>query len=99
MYACSVTCFNYRRRKYCCICSHYRGKNVDGKVISLYKYPANAAICRIWLQRSRLVRKDFVYTANSQMCSQHSVNFNGPSKDHPLPSVFPNKVFKISVSA
>ncbi|XP_014782226.1 uncharacterized protein LOC106877737 [Octopus bimaculoides] len=85
-----------KTRKYCSICRHYRGKNVDGKVISLHRYPANVAIRRIWLQRSRLARKDFVYTANSQMCSQHFVNFNGPSKDHPLPSIFPNKVFKIS---
>uniref|UniRef100_A0A0L8FQ40 THAP-type domain-containing protein n=1 Tax=Octopus bimaculoides TaxID=37653 RepID=A0A0L8FQ40_OCTBM len=87
-----VTCFNFRRRLTYCT-------DQFGKVISLHRYPANVAIRRIWLQRSRLVRKDFVYTANSQMCSQHFVNFNGPSKDHPLPSVFPNKVFKISVTA
>uniref|UniRef100_A0A0L8HI11 THAP-type domain-containing protein n=1 Tax=Octopus bimaculoides TaxID=37653 RepID=A0A0L8HI11_OCTBM len=73
---------------YCCICSNYRGKNVDGKVISLHRYPANVAIRRIWLQRSRLVRKDFVYTANSQIYSQHFINSNGPSTDHPLPSIY-----------
>ncbi|KAL3862565.1 hypothetical protein ACJMK2_008524 [Sinanodonta woodiana] len=85
-----------KTRKYCCICSNFRGKEVDEKTISLHRFPARCKLRRVWLQRSRLVRKDFAYTANSQMCSDHFVNRSGPSKEHPVPSVFPNKVFQTS---
>lgn len=88
----------YRSRKYCCICSNYRGKTVEGQVVSLHRFPSDADKRRIWLQRARLVRKDFTYTKNSYVCSSHFVNGSGPSAAHPLPSIFPNKVFKTSVS-
>ena len=53
-------------RKYCCICSYYRGKIIDGQEVFLHMYifPANPVprhICN-WIQRSKLIRKDFVYT-------------------------------------
>ncbi|KAL3864688.1 hypothetical protein ACJMK2_006349 [Sinanodonta woodiana] len=86
-----------KTRKYCCICSNFRGKEVDEKTISLHRFPARCKLRRVWLQRSRLVRKDFAYTANSQMCSDHFVNISGPSKEHPVPSIFPNKVFQTSI--
>ncbi|XP_062609017.1 uncharacterized protein LOC134270785 [Saccostrea cucullata] len=86
----------YRSRKYCCICSNYRGKSVGGKVISLHRFPSDTNKKKIWLQRARLIRKDFNYSKNSYICSVHFVNNQGPSADHPLPSIFPNKTFKTS---
>lgn len=86
----------YRSRKYCCICSNYRGKTIEGQVVSLHRFPSDADKRRIWLQRARLIRKDFTYTKNSYVCSSHFVNGSGPSAAHPLPSIFPNKVFKTS---
>lgn len=92
------TVSGYRSRKYCCICSNYRGKTIEGQVVSLHRFPSDADKRRIWLQRARLIRKDFTYTKNSYVCSSHFVNGSGPSAAHPLPSIFPNKVFKTSVS-
>jgi hypothetical protein len=91
------TVSGYRSRKYCCICSNYRGKTVDGRVVSLHRFPSDKEKRKTWLQRARLVRKDFVYTKHSYVCSTHFVNGCGPSANHPLPSLFPNKVFKTSV--
>ena len=39
-----------------------------------------------------------MYTNNSYMCSQHFVGLAGPSKENPLPSIFPQKTFKTSVN-
>jgi hypothetical protein len=83
---------------FCCICSNYRGNVQDDIRISLHRFPANKTLKRVWLQRARLVRKNLLCTDNSFMCSVHFVGMRGPTKEHTLPSVFPNKVFKTSVS-
>ena len=46
------------------------------------------------------MRKDFKFTSNdsTRLCSDHFVGKSGPTPEHPLPSVFPNKTFKTSVS-
>lgn len=63
---------------------------------AVLQFPANKTVRRVWLQRSELTRKDFVFTDNSQMCSQHFIDFHRPTKQHPFPSIFPNKIFKTS---
>lgn len=45
----------------------------------------------------QLKMKEFVFTENSQKCFQHYIDFQGPTKQHPFPSKFPKKIFKISV--
>lgn len=85
--------FGCRSRKYCCIRSNYRGKTVNGWVISLHRFPIYEERRREWPQCARLIRKNFTYTKNSYLCSLHFVNGDGPAAEHPLPSIFTNKVF------
>ena len=73
---------------------------VDIRVISLHRCPSDRGIRKVWLQRAKLVRMEFirVYTKHSYVCSAHFVSGSGPSKpNHLLPSVFPNKVFKTNL--
>lgn len=45
------------------------GENVEGNIIALERFQANKAVRHVWQQRSKLLRKNFVFTNNSQMFS------------------------------
>ncbi|XP_045202653.2 uncharacterized protein LOC123556117 [Mercenaria mercenaria] len=79
-------------RKYCCICKGiYRGKVVDGKTISLHRFPQNKRLKRVWIQRCKTVMRTFKWNENKLLCSEHFVESRGPTFLHTLPSIFPTQ--------
>ena len=85
-------------KKYCSMCSNFRGKMVEGKVVSLHRFPANDRIRKVWIQRCKLSMKTFRYTENSKLCYEHFEERCGPTMMNPLPTVFGKKRYKTSVS-
>ncbi|XP_069109394.1 uncharacterized protein [Argopecten irradians] len=83
-------------KKYCCICSNYRGKIVEKKSVTLHRFPTNDRVRRVWIQRCRLIRSDYKESKYNLLCSVHFVGSCGPSVAHTIPSIFPNKTFKTS---
>ncbi|XP_069129553.1 uncharacterized protein [Argopecten irradians] len=83
-------------KKYCCICSNYRGKIVEEKSVTLHRFPTNDRVRRVWIQRCRLIRSDYKESKYNLLCSVHFVGSCGPSVAHTIPSIFPNKTFKTS---
>ena len=90
--------------KYCCVCKGvYRGKVIDAKTVSLYRFPQSNRVKRVWIQRCRTVMKAFQWNVNKLLCSEHFLDRMGPSMFHTLPSRFPTasgieKIFPSSVS-
>ncbi|XP_053373986.1 uncharacterized protein LOC123548052 [Mercenaria mercenaria] len=81
-----------KQRKYCCICKgEYRGQFVDGRVVSLHRFPQNKRLKRVWIQRCRTVMRTFVWNEHRRLCSTHFVGYRGPSLEHTLPSLFPTE--------
>ena len=87
-------------QRYCCICSNHSNKWIGEKKISLHRFPSDQTIRKVWMQRCRLVRADFKFRSydSTRLCSDHFVGKSGPTSKHTLPSLFPTKTFKISVS-
>lgn len=78
--------------KYCCICKGiYRGKVVDGRTISLHRFPQNKALKRVWITRCKTVMPTFKWTEHKRLCSEHFVGFNGPDASQTLPTLFPTE--------
>ncbi|XP_062611091.1 uncharacterized protein LOC134272931 [Saccostrea cucullata] len=46
----------------------------------------------IW--KNRVSRKNWKPTSCSRLCSEHFISLSGPTKEHPLPSIFHHKTFK-----
>ncbi|XP_046556080.1 uncharacterized protein LOC124265345 [Haliotis rubra] len=86
------------KQRYCCICSNHCKKFANGRKITMHRFPADIRLRRVWIQRCKLVRSNFKYTRNdsTRLCSEHFYGGEGPSKLHPLPTVFPKKTFKLS---
>ncbi|XP_069113086.1 uncharacterized protein [Argopecten irradians] len=83
---------------YCCVtgCSNYSGKVVNGKKVSLHRFPADSKVSRVWEQRVKCFRKNFVLKNTTRLCSEHFEGTDGPSAECPIPSIFPQKTFKTS---
>ena len=82
---------------YCCVCTNYRGKCVDGKIISLHRFPPIEKLRRIWIQRVKLgMVQGFQITSNSRLCSQHFLGGNGPTDSANIPSIFEHRTYSIS---
>ncbi|XP_052791238.1 uncharacterized protein LOC128225206 [Mya arenaria] len=78
--------------KYCCICKGiYRGKVIDGRKVSLHRFPQNKRLKRVWVQRCKTVMRSFQWNEHRRLCSEHFVGFRGPSFQHTLPSMFPTE--------
>ena len=59
---------------YCCVCHMHRGKIVDGRKVSLHRFPADKKVAKVWMTRVKLAMVTaFVLTANSRLCSEHFV--------------------------
>lgn len=79
---------------YCCAtnCHNYSGKSVNNRKVTLHRFPVNKRHKGIW--KNRISRKNWKPTSCSRLCSEHFVSLSGPTKEHPLPSIFHHKVFK-----
>ncbi|KAL5020229.1 hypothetical protein ScPMuIL_003121 [Solemya velum] len=89
-------------QRYCCICKNYSGKIVDGKKISMHRFPADVRARKVWMQRCKDARPNFLFVNYDQtrLCSCHFVGKSGPQKN-PLPCIFPGpdgeeKIYKLS---
>ncbi len=81
--------------KYYCICKEvYRGKILNGRTVSLHRFPQNKRPMCVWNQRCRTVMSTLKLTENKLLCSEHFVDFCGPTIDHTLPSTFQLKMGK-----
>ena len=79
-------------RKYCCICkSVFRGKIIDGRIISLHRFPLNKRLKRVWIQRCKTVMRTFKWTEHKRLCSEHFVDLGGPTLKYTIPSLFPTE--------
>ena len=92
-------------QRYCCVCKNHGQKIVDGRKVSMHRFPANKQARKLWIQRCKNARPNFVFINSDQtrLCSDHFIGKIGPTKDHKLPSIFPQqkggeKLYKISVS-
>ncbi|CAC5395730.1 THAP4 [Mytilus coruscus] len=79
---------------YCCAtnCHNYNGKSVNGKTVTLHRFPVHRRHISIW--QCRVSRKQWKTTSFSRLCSEHFITKRGPTKDHPLLSIFDHKIFK-----
>ncbi|CAC5410779.1 unnamed protein product [Mytilus coruscus] len=79
---------------YCCAtnCHNYSGKSVNGNTVTLHRFPVHRRHKSIW--QCRVSRKQWKPTSCSRLCSEHFITKRGPTKDHPLPSIFDHKIFK-----
>jgi hypothetical protein len=81
----------------CCACKNSGGMIIDGRRISLHRFPADETVSQVWKSRIKLVMKRFVYTSHSRLCSAHFVGGGGPKKPYvTVPSIFGNCKFKTS---
>ena len=81
-----------KKRNFCAVCSNYRGRIVDDRVITLHRFPADQELNRIWVKRFDMGR--------ILDCSAHFVN-GEMTKDNSVPSIFKltsgkKKVFALS---
>ncbi|XP_045185048.2 uncharacterized protein LOC123543052 [Mercenaria mercenaria] len=76
-----------KKRHYCCVCSNFRGKVVDGRTIVLHRFPADINLRRTWIKRVKTVMKKFTFNNNARLCSAHFVD-GQMSEKHNVPSVF-----------
>jgi hypothetical protein len=77
-----------KKRYYCCICSNFGGKRVNGQKNSLHRIPSDEKLPNVWIKRLRLVSPAFkVNFKNDRLCSSHFVN-GIYTKENPVPSVF-----------
>ena len=85
---------------YCCAqdCSNFSGKKVKDRKISLHRFPASLYHRRIWIRRVQNHRQNFKWSESklktARLCSDHFVGNKGPTKEIPIPSVFPQKIYK-----
>ncbi|XP_052239626.1 uncharacterized protein LOC127850537 isoform X2 [Dreissena polymorpha] len=89
-----------KKRNYCCICSNFRGKLVDGKQVRLHRFPADEKVRKLWIKRLKTVSTGFVLKIkNDRLCSAHFVDGVYNSKNQ-IPSIFmvnnKQKIFKTS---
>ncbi|XP_062567145.1 uncharacterized protein LOC134229407 [Saccostrea cucullata] len=79
---------------YCCAtnCHNYSGKNIKDRKVTLHRFPVNKKHKMIW--KNRVSRKNWKPTSCSRLCSEHFISLSGPTKEHPLPSIFHHKTFK-----
>ncbi|KAL5021253.1 hypothetical protein ScPMuIL_000408 [Solemya velum] len=91
-------------QRYCCICKNYSGKIVDGKKISMHRFPADVRARKVWIQQCKNARPNFLFVNydKTRLCSRHFVGKSGPQKENPLPCIFPRpdgeeKIYKLSV--
>ncbi|KAH3895396.1 hypothetical protein DPMN_019560 [Dreissena polymorpha] len=89
-----------KKRNYCCICSNFRGKLVDGKQVRLHRFPADEKVRKLWIKRPKTVSTGFVLKIkNDRLCSAHFVDGIYNSKNQ-IPSIFmvnnKQKIFKTS---
>ncbi|XP_056000001.1 uncharacterized protein LOC130048037 [Ostrea edulis] len=85
-------------QRYCCICSNHANKYVDGKKITMHRFPSNDKVRKVWIKRCHMIRSDFNFKNYDQtrLCSEHFVGKCGPTKEHPIPTLFPTRIFKLS---
>ena len=93
-------------QRYCCVCKNFSGKIVDGIRVSMHRFLAEVKVRKIWIQRCKNTRQNFVFANSDQtrLCSFHYVDKNGPTKENPLPVAFPKaggseKIHVLSVSS
>ena len=79
------------KRHYCTVCSHYRGKNVNGRIVSLHRFPTNDIVKKAWIRRIKLVKKAFKHNDSQRLCSEHFVG--GQFEKNIVPSVFGERRF------
>ena len=79
------------KQRYCCICSNHGQKSVNGRNVSMHRFPSDMQRRRVWIQRCKHARLDFSFKNYDQtrICSEHFVGGRGPTPTHNLPSVFP----------
>ena len=76
------------KRHYCCICSNYRGKDVNGQPITLHRFPADDALRRSWINRLKSVSTNFSFNLkNDRLCSSHFIG-GAYNKENPVLSIF-----------
>ena len=92
-------------QRYCCVCKNHGQKYIGDKKVSMHRFPANKRVRRVWIQRCRNARPNFVFKNYDQtrLCSVHFNDGNGPKPNHNLPTIFPTKsgeqkIYQISVS-
>ena len=92
-------------QRYCCVCKNHGQKYIGDKKVSMHRFPANKRVRRVWIQRCRNARPNFVFKnyVQTRLCSVHFNDGNGPKPNHNLPTIFPTKsgeqkIYQISVS-
>ena len=73
-------------------CHNYSGKCANDRKISLHRFPVNKRLSMLW--KNRISRKNWKPTSCSRLCSEHFITKVGPTKEHPIPSIFDHKIFK-----
>jgi hypothetical protein len=82
----------------CCVCQNMSGMVVDGKRISMHRFPADEEVSQVWKSRIKLIMKRFVYTQHSRLCSAHFVGGGGPKKPYvTVPSIFGQRKFRTTM--
>ncbi|GFS00542.1 hypothetical protein ElyMa_006401900 [Elysia marginata] len=86
-------------KQYCVCCSNFLGKIVNGRKVSLHRIPANKQLSKVWIQRLKLVRKDFptVIKSSTRVCSEHFKFKKGPQPHDQIPTIFQNKTLATSM--
>ena len=85
-----------KKRHYCCVCSNFSGKVIDGRSIRIHRFPSDQTVKRAWLRRLKLCYGQYVHSGNDRLCSEH---FRDGEKrgENTVPCVFKNKTFNSSV--
>jgi hypothetical protein len=71
---------------------NYSGKCVNDRKVTLHRFPVNKRLSMLWT--NRMSRKNWKPTSCSRLCSEHFITKVGPTKEHPIPSIFDHKIFK-----
>jgi len=77
---------------------------VDGRKISMHRFPADKRLRKVWMIRCKNARPNFEFINSDQtrLCGLHFEGRSGPTKKTPLPCYFPKadggeKVYKLTV--
>lgn len=81
-----------RQRHYCVVCSNYRGKVVEERVLQLHRFPADDRLRRAWIRRIKLIKPNYKWNESQRLCSEHFTY--GKKKGNEIPSVFASKTFE-----
>jgi len=89
-----------KKRHYCCVCSNYRGRLIEGRHVTLHRFPTEEKLRKLWISRIKTVSQHFTCNPkNDRLCSEHFLE-GKYTQENPIPCRFvidnKVKVFKLT---